>query len=388
MSTELKVPALGESINEVSILQWLKQEGDSVDKDEPIVEVESEKATVEVPSPIAGRLAKISCAQGDVVKVGDVIANIDENGAAKAEKKTDDKKKSDQAVEAESKSKSEDKAKDKDDASKKQPAKSESKKQDTQAKKPQGEPTYAPGIESSEAYEPDERGEEVVPMSFMRQTIARRLVQAQQTAAMLTTFNEVDMTAIMELRKRYNPIFQQRHGIKLGFMSFFAKAAIDALKQVPAINARIDDRNIVYRNYYDISIAVSTDKGLVVPVVRDADRLSFAEIELLIADLAQRASAGKLEPHDLEGGTFTITNGGIFGSLLSTPIINPPQSGVLGMHTIQQRPVAIDGKVEIRPMMYLALTYDHRMVDGREAVGFLKRIKETIEEPARIMMEV
>jgi 2-oxoglutarate dehydrogenase E2 component (dihydrolipoamide succinyltransferase) len=246
-------------------------------------------------------------------------------------------------------------------------------------------PAAAPAPVRDEAADVQE--EEIVPMSPMRQTIARRLIEAQQNAALLTTFNEVDMTAIMSLRKQHQESFEKRYGIKLGFMSFFAKAAVDALKQFPAINAEIRGTNIVYKNHYDIGIAVSTERGLVVPIIRNVERLSFAEVEQKITDFAQRARAGKIGIQELQGGTFTITNGGIFGSLLSTPIVNPPQSGVLGMHAIQDRPVARDGQVVIRPMMYIALTYDHRVVDGREAVTFLKRIKETVEDPTRMLIE-
>lgn len=225
-------------------------------------------------------------------------------------------------------------------------------------------------------------------MSLLRRRIAERLVSAQQTAALLTTFNEVDMSAVMQLRSEYKDLFEKRYGVRLGFMSFFVKAAIDALKTVPQLNAEIRGTDVVYKNYYDIGVAVSTGRGLVVPVIRDAERLSFAEVEQAIADFGQRANANKLAPEELQGGTFTISNGGVFGSLLSTPIVNPPQSGVLGMHSIQERPVAVNGQVVIRPMMYLALTYDHRMVDGREAVTFLKRIKDAVEKPARMLLEV
>jgi 2-oxoglutarate dehydrogenase E2 component (dihydrolipoamide succinyltransferase) len=233
-----------------------------------------------------------------------------------------------------------------------------------------------------------ERQEETVPLSPLRRRIAERLVEAQQTAALLTTFNEVDMSAVMALRKAYRDDFEKRYGVRLGFMSFFVKAAIDALKRIPQLNAEIRDGAIVYKNYYDIGVAVSSKKGLVVPVVRDAERLSFAELESVIGDFGKRAGENKLSPEELQGGTFTISNGGVFGSLMSTPIVNPPQSGVLGMHSIQERPVAVSGQVEIRPMMYLALTYDHRIVDGREAVTFLKRIKDAIESPARMLLEV
>ncbi|MBI1369543.1 MAG: dihydrolipoyllysine-residue succinyltransferase [Planctomycetes bacterium] len=378
MSTELKIPQLGESITEVSILQWLKTEGQAVAKDEPVVEVESEKASVEIPSPVAGTLTHVAKRDGDICQVGDVIAMIETNGKAAAS----------ESAPAAAPAKSEAKA-----APKAAPATPPPAAKPAPSPAPAAAPAPATRVAERPApmekpYVPDERGEEVVPMSFLRQTIARRLVDAQHNAALLTTFNEVDMSQVMALRKRYNPSFEQRYGIKLGFMSFFVKATVDALRQCPALNARITGKQIVYRNYFDIGIAVSAAKGLVVPIVRDCERLSFAQVELTIADFARRANEGKLEPHDLEGGTFTITNGGIFGSLMSTPIINPPQSGVLGMHSIQERPIAVDGQVVVRPMMYIALTYDHRIVDGREAVTFLKRVKETIEEPARLLVEI
>jgi 2-oxoglutarate dehydrogenase E2 component (dihydrolipoamide succinyltransferase) len=411
--SDVKVPSVGESISEVFIGTWLKQPGDRVEKDEPLVEVETDKATLEVPATDAGVLSEILKQEGDAAEVGEVIARI-EVGAEAASGAAAPASEDAQAA-----------------TSKAEP---EAAAPDAPAQ-PSGEPTAvmpaaqrlldqhglsaaqvpasgpggrllkedvqrfldagggAPSQPAAPAQAPaapaaGTRREETVPMSPLRRTIARRLVEAQQTAALLTTFNEVDMSEVMALRSAYKDAFEKRYGIRLGFMSFFVKAAIDALKTIPQLNAEIRDDAIVYKDYYDIAVAVSTKKGLVTPVVRDAETMSFAEIEGAIADFGQRAQANKLTPDELQGGTFTISNGGVFGSLMSTPIVNPPQSGVLGMHTIQQRPVAIDGRVEIRPMMYLALSYDHRIVDGREAVTFLKRIKDAIEQPARMLIEV
>jgi 2-oxoglutarate dehydrogenase E2 component (dihydrolipoamide succinyltransferase) len=413
MPIELKVPEAGESISEVYIASWLKQEGDVVAKDEPVVELETDKATLELPAPQAGKLVKLLKKAGDSAKVGETIAHLAEEGAAKADEAEAETPK----VEAEVK----------EDAQ----ASKEEHTEKARVEKAQGEPVVMPaaqrllnehGIAASavkgtgpggrilkedvqrhlqqpdkavkeapprEAPAPTEgREEERVPMSPLRRRIAERLVAAQQTAALLTTFNEIDMSAVIALRKAYQDAFVKRYGIKLGFMSFFVKATIDALKQFPQLNAYIEGGDIVYHNYFDIGIAVSAPKGLIVPVIRNAERLSFAETEEAIADFSKRAQENKLAPEELQGGTFTISNGGIFGSLMSTPIVNPPQSGVLGMHAIQERPVAIDGQVKIRPMMYVALTYDHRIVDGREAVTFLRRIKEAIEAPTRMLLEV
>ena len=347
MAIELKVPEVGESISEVQIGQWRKKEGDQVKLDENLVELETDKATVDLPSPTTGVLSQILKRNGDMVAVGDVIAYIE----AKPETKP--------------------------------------------APKPAAETKPAapkPAPVREEPQEADlsqlEPGEEAVAMTIVRRRIAARLLEAQQTAALLTTFNEVDMSAVMTLRKENKDAFQARHGVKLGFMSFFVKAVVDALKQFPEINAEIRGRHIIYRNFFHIGVAIGGERGLVVPVLRNAERLSFAEIEKGIGDFGQRAADNKLRPEELTGGTFTITNGGVFGSLLSTPIVNPPQSGILGMHSIQDRPVALNGQVVIRPMMYVALTYDHRIVDGRGAVLFLRRIKEVIEDPARMLIEV
>ncbi|HEX7001047.1 MAG TPA: 2-oxoglutarate dehydrogenase complex dihydrolipoyllysine-residue succinyltransferase [Trueperaceae bacterium] len=454
MATDVKVPAAGESISEVIIGTWLKAVGDPVAADEPIVEVETDKATLEVPAPAAGVLIEQVAAEGDTVAVGDVIARVDEaqagaaasQGAQAAQPATAEQPaaepKADQAPPATSPSGTPQQAPTGGEpaAARRAPASAaggattavaepppDAQKAtsvmpaaqrlldehglsayDVPASGPSGrllkedvqrfveererQAAQTAGADSAVptgAPAPDvARQEERVRMSPLRRTVATRLVEAQRNAALLTTFNEIDMTAVIELRKEYRDTFEKRYGIRLGFMSFFVKAVIDALKLIPQLNAEIDGEEIVYKNFYDIGVAVSAKKGLVVPVIRNADRLSFAELEKAIADYGQRAQANKLLPDELQGGTFTISNGGVFGSLMSTPIVNPPQSGVLGMHAIQERPVAVDGQVVIRPMMYVALTYDHRIVDGREAVTFLKRIKEAVEAPARMLLEV
>jgi 2-oxoglutarate dehydrogenase E2 component (dihydrolipoamide succinyltransferase) len=443
MSVEVTVPSVGESISEVYIGAWLKQEGDAVAKDEALVEIETDKATVEVSAPVAGVLGKVVKRAGDTATVGEVIAHL-EAGDGAAAVPSSEAKTAEVVAEAATAAPPEDDAdqgRSGGDGAAAAPASAADAsadarampaaqrlldehglragdvrgsgpggrilKEDVQrhvaaaasravaAATPRavaaaGQPK-ATSERSAPAPAPTSSGprqEESVPMSPLRRKIAERLVQAQQTAALLTTFNEIDMSAVMALRAEYKDPFEKRYGVRLGFMSFFVKAAIDALKLIPQLNAEIRDGHIVYKNYFDIGVAVSTPKGLVVPVVRNAELLSFAEVEQVIGDFGGRARDNRLVPEELQGGTFTITNGGIFGSLLSTPIVNPPQSGVLGMHAIQERPVAIDGRVEIRPMMYVALTYDHRIVDGREAVTFLKRVKETIEKPARMLIEV
>jgi 2-oxoglutarate dehydrogenase E2 component (dihydrolipoamide succinyltransferase) len=398
--TELTVPSAGESINEVFIGTWLKQEGDSVAVDEPLVEVETDKATLEIPSPVAGVLSKIMKSAGESAAIGEVIAQIKEGAAAKKEEKAAKQEKASEpqatkevgegfVMPAAQRLIDENKL----DASKLTATGPGGRilKEDVQAylaKPAKSEPAEEKAPLPSQAPVQGERQEDVVPMSPLRRTIARRLVEAQQTAALLTTFNEIDMTAIMDLRNEYKDAFEKRYGIRLGFMSFFIKASIDALKLVPEINAEIRENSIVYKNYYDIAVAVSTPKGLVTPVIRNAERQSFAELEATIADFGKRAQSSKLTPDELTGGTFTISNGGVFGSLMSTPIVNPPQSGVLGMHSIQERPIALKGQVVIRPMMYVALSYDHRVVDGRGAVTFLKRIKDAVENPARMLIEI
>ena len=427
MAVELKVPTVGESITEVQIGQWLKGEGELIKKDENLVEIETDKATVEIVAPVTGTVSKVLKQSGETAEVGEVIGYMEEGGEpGKSDSGDKDASAAAQAQAAESIQRQK--------VRPPEPGRTpEPRVISPHGEKPQPEPAKARtpadriGRHVSEELESDQssgdeqglvvspevprqiprgreiqrggkptlaqasrngREEEVVPMSPIRRRIAQRLVEAQQTAALLTTFNEVDMTAVMALRNEHKGTFEEKYGIKLGFMSFFVKAAIDALKLVPAVNAEIRETNIVYHNFFDIGIAVGGGKGLVVPVLRDADRMSFADIELTIADLATRARKNALQLEELQGGTFTISNGGVYGSLLSTPIVNPPQSGILGLHTIQDRPVAREGQVVIRPMMYLALTYDHRIVDGQGAVKFLKRIKEVMEEPMRMLVEI
>ncbi len=402
MAVELKVPSMGESIKEVQIGEWLKKEGDWVNKDENVLIVESEKSNAEIPAPSAGVLTKILAQPGQVVLVDSVVAQIDTDGKAPAK-----------AAAAPAKSAP-------------PPPAPVATKAPVEAKPaPSGAPVVMPAaarelsdrglsagqvtatgpggrilvgdviqhkgaIATTAALQPagGARQEETVPMSMMRRTIARRLVEAQSNAALLTTFNEVDMTNVMALRGEYKDAFLAKHGVKLGFMSFFIKAAVEALKLIPAVNAEIRGNDIVYHNYYDVGVAVGGGKGLVVPIIRNAEMLGFAEIEKTIEDFGKRAKDNLIKPEELQGGTFTISNGGIYGSLLSTPIVNPPQSGILGLHAIQERPVALNGQVVIRSMMYVALTYDHRLVDGREGVTFLKRIKECMENPSRILLEI
>jgi 2-oxoglutarate dehydrogenase E2 component (dihydrolipoamide succinyltransferase) len=404
MTIELKVPEVGESITEVEIGGWLKAPGETVQKDEPVVALESEKATVELPAPEAGVLADILKQKGEVAKVGEVIGHLTPQSPGAG--RVGETKRAAKPAEGKAGGKTESSVPEPRVMPAAQALLDEHglRPSQVQATGPGGRllkedvlrylETAAPaasesgsGPTAAPAASPD-REEEIVPMSRLRRTVAERLVEAQRTAALLTTFNEIDMTEVIGLRKQYGEAFQQRYGIKLGFMSFFVKACVDALKQFPALNAQIRGTNIVYHNYFDLGIAVGGGKGLVVPVLRNAERLSFAEVEKAIADFAQRAKENKLKVEELQGGTFTISNGGVYGSLLSTPIVNPPQSGVLGMHAIQDRPVAFQGAVVIRPMMYVALTYDHRLVDGREAVSFLRRIKEAIEAPSRILLEV
>ncbi len=388
MSIELTIPTVGESITEVQINEWLKSEGDSVKQDEPLAVIDSQKTTFELPAPQSGRLVKIICQAGDTVAVGAVVAQFEPDGETKkaesngkpVEGKTPEPAKAATPPPENKKTA----------VTEKKEAGAENISKETppapakEAKKPETKPSPEPVKSKSTSG----REEEVVPMTMLRRTAAQRLVEAQQTMAMLTTFNEVDMSTVQALRHEHQELFEKRHQVKLGLMSFFVKAAVDALKQYPQINAEIRGTDIIYRNYFDIGVAVSTERGLVVPVLRNAERLTFAEVEKAIGDFGRRAKEGKLKPDELAGGTFTITNGGIFGSLLSTPIVNPPQSGILGLHSIQERPVAVQGQVVIRPMMYLALTYDHRIVDGREAVQFLRRIKQAIESPARMLLEI
>ena len=420
MPTDVNVPALGESITEATVGQWLKQPGDAVALDEPIVALETDKVSVEVPSPVAGTLAEQVAKVGETVAVGALIARIGDAGAvaapsapaqagavaepAAASASTTDEgalrlspavrravlenhidpsaikgsgkdgrlTKDDVLAAAQSKGNS---------APAQAGAVVESKTTSSPA------PANAPAAAGAQPSTGDRR-EERVKMTRMRQTIATRLKDAQNTAALLTTFNDVDMTAVIDARARYKDLFEKKHGIRLGFMGFFVKAVALAAKDVPSVNASIEGDEIVYHDYLDVSVAVSAPKGLVVPVVRNADRMSFAEIEKAIAAYGKKAKDGALTAEDMKGGTFTISNGGVFGSLLSTPIINPPQSAVLGMHRIEDRPVAKDGQVVIRPMMYLALSYDHRLIDGREAVTFLVRVKEAIEDPTRLLIDL
>jgi len=416
MATEIKVPTLGESVNEATVARWLKQPGDTVAMDDPLVELETDKVTLEVNAPAAGTLTEVLAAEGANVAVGAVLGRIGE-GAAKPAPKPASVGVAQTAAPAAAPAPRPASAKPAApppqagnggadllarsgpaarkaaaetgvDVTKIQPTGKDGRitKSDIAAAAV-AKPAPAP---VPVAREPRELGprEERVRMTRLRKRIAERLKDAQNTAAMLTTFNEVDMTEVMALRERYRESFEKQHGVRLGFMSIFAKACIQALKDIPAANAEIDGDDIIYKNHYDLGIAVGTEQGLVVPVVRDADQLGFADIEKRVADLGRRARDGKLSLDELSGGTFTITNGGVYGSLLSTPILNPPQSAILGMHKIQKRPVVIGDKIEARPMMYLALSYDHRMIDGREAVTFLVRVKECIEDPQRMLFGV
>jgi 2-oxoglutarate dehydrogenase E2 component (dihydrolipoamide succinyltransferase) len=423
MGSEVKVPALGESVTEATIGEWLKQPGDAVRLDEPIASLETDKVAIEVPSPVAGIMGAHLVETGATVSVGTVIATIEDAQSAgettqvaeRQERQPDIEKPPEPAPIAAPGATGAPQADDDDHTTTLSPAVRRAvlehgvdpssirgtgkdgrltKEDVIAAAKARKDPVGEPASVSAPAPAPEQatpdgaggRREERVKMTRMRQTIARRLKGAQQEAALLTTFNDCDMTAVIEAREAYKDLFAKKHGIKLGFMSFFAKAACLALKDVPAVNAYLEGDEIVYHDYVDISVAVSAPNGLVVPVVRNADALSFAEIELAIADFGQRAKEGTLTMADMSGGTFTISNGGVFGSLMSTPIINPPQSAVLGLHRIEDRPVARNGQVVIRPMMYLALSYDHRIIDGREAVTALKIIKEAIEDPTRILI--
>jgi 2-oxoglutarate dehydrogenase E2 component (dihydrolipoamide succinyltransferase) len=418
MATEIRVPTLGESITEATIGRWFKKAGEAVKVDEPLVELETDKVTVEVPAPAGGVLADIAVKEGDTVEVGALLGAIEAGGAGAAPAKPTQK--SEPAAAAKS--------------APPPPATPAAKAPAAQPKLVAAADVQAPSVRRLAAESgvdpsavagsgkagrvtkgdmlaaievgatapaprapviarapspPDDAArEERVRMTKLRQTIARRLKDAQNTAAMLTTFNDVDMSAVMGLRSQYKELFEKKHGTRLGFMGFFVKAAIQALREVPNVNAEIDGDDLVYKNYYHIGVAVGTDRGLVVPVVRDADRLSLAEIEKAIADFGKRARDGRLGIEELQGGTFTITNGGVYGSLMSTPILNAPQSGILGMHKIQERPMAMGGQVVIRPMMYLALSYDHRIVDGKEAVTFLVRVKESLEDPERLVLDL
>jgi 2-oxoglutarate dehydrogenase E2 component (dihydrolipoamide succinyltransferase) len=433
MATEIRVPSLGESVVEATVGQWFKQAGDAVAADEPLVELETDKVTVEVPAPASGVLSEIAVKQGDTVAVGAVLGAIsDGDGKAKPAKAKpaasdvtmgETSTLADQPVlrapvvelkelEREPMRREEVSAED-------MPPSPAARKLLVEAKlapeavkgsgrrgqvlkgdvlgaveraaktlREQERKPKAPHAPRAPAAQDDAAREERVRMTRLRQTIAKRLKEAQDTAAMLTTFNDVDMSAVMELRKDYREAFEKKHGVKLGFMGFFVKAAVAALKDIPAVNAEIDGEDIVFKNYYHIGVAVGTERGLVVPVLRDADRMSLAEIESAIADFGARARAGKLALEEMQGGTFTISNGGIYGSLLSTPILNAPQSGILGMHRIEERAVVRGGEIVARPMMYLALSYDHRLVDGKDAVTFLVHIKDSLEDPKRLVLDL
>jgi 2-oxoglutarate dehydrogenase E2 component (dihydrolipoamide succinyltransferase) len=430
MSEKIVVPVLGESITEATVSKWLKSEGDTVKADEPIVELETDKVNLEVPSPVSGVLSEINSKNGTVVEIGALLGSVSENGTGTVKKeeinKIDSPPKKNNVVNLDV-SQNEPKVFDKKSEESQLTEEplvlineiKEEKILDTKSenqtlspavrkivaeKKLDIKPVKGTGKDGrilkgdlinlmGEQSKPSERKaqygqEERIRMSRLRQTIAKRLKQAQENAALLTTFNEVDMSSIMEMRKENQEDFQDRYGIKLGFMSFFVKACIIALKSFPAVNAEIDGEDIVYKNYYNISFAVGTEKGLVVPVLKNADELSFADIEKSIKQISEKAKDGKLTIEDLQGGTFTISNGGVYGSMLSTPILNLPQSGVLGMHNIVERAIVVDGEIKIRPIMYLALSYDHRIIDGKESVSFLKMIKENLEDPRRLFLNI
>jgi 2-oxoglutarate dehydrogenase E2 component (dihydrolipoamide succinyltransferase) len=402
MSIDIKVPPMGESVTEATVARWFKKEGDAVKRDEPLLELETDKVTVEVPSPADGAIESIAVQQGATVSVGAVLGAIAEGKAGKAAApaaKAEAPKPAPPAAPAPAAQKTE------------APAMPSAQRIAAESGVPTASvagtgkdgrvtkgdmlgalaaraaaPVAAAPVPSGPRH--NEAREEKVAMTRLRKTIALRLKESQNTAAQLTTFNEVDMTAVMAARTRYKDAFEKKHGVKLGFMGFFAKACVAALKEIPSVNAEIEGDNIIYKNYCDLGIAVSTERGLVVPVVRDADHLSLADIEKAIVDFGTRARDNRLKLEELQGGTFSITNGGVFGSLMSTPILNSPQSGILGMHKIQPRPMAIGDRIEIRPMMYLALSYDHRLVDGREAVTFLVRVKENLEDPQRLLLDV
>ncbi len=405
MSIEIKVPPLPESVSDATLVAWHKAAGESVSRDENLVDLETDKVVLEVPAPAAGTISKIVVENGATVEAGDVLAILEEgdiDAAAAVVEKSMPAKQAATPVAKESKG-----------TIKTSPAvrrlldehdldatmvlgtgkDGRITKSDVMSfLKSENSENVTPGDQKTDISESIETGvertEQRVPMTRLRARIAERLVDAQQTAAMLTTFNEVDLTEVMELRKRYRDSFEKKHGVRLGFMSFFAKAAVEALKKFPVVNASVEGTDIIYHNYFDIGIAVSSERGLMVPVIRDVDQMSFAGFEAALNDMAGKAQAGTISMEDLTGGTFTITNGGIFGSMMSTPILNQPQSAILGMHSIQQRPMVVDGDVVARPMMYLAMTYDHRIIDGKEAVQFLVSIKEQLEDPARLLLQV
>jgi 2-oxoglutarate dehydrogenase E2 component (dihydrolipoamide succinyltransferase) len=404
MTIEIKVPPLPESVSDATLIAWHKVVGEGVARDENLVDLETDKVVLEVPAPAAGTISKIVVEDGATVVAGDVLAILEEGEIAAAAGPTPEKKTEKKAAPAPVEAKGPVKTSPavrrlldehdldattvlgsgKDGRITKADVLSFLKSDDSSNVTP-GDPaplsveTVTAGLE---------RSEQRVPMTRLRARIAERLVEAQQTAAMLTTFNEVDLTEVMAMRSRYKETFEKKHGVRLGFMSFFAKAAVEALKKFPVVNASVDGTDILYHNYFDIGIAVSSDRGLMVPVIRDVDQMSFADFESALTDMAGKAQAGTISMEDLTGGTFTITNGGVFGSMMSTPILNQPQSAILGMHSIQQRPMVVDGEILARPMMYLAVTYDHRIIDGKEAVQFLVAIKEQLEDPGRLLLQV
>ena len=426
MSENILVPVLGESITEATVSKWLKNEGDTVEADEPIVELETDKVNLEVPSPVSGVLTKINSKDGSVVEVGSLLGSVSGNGSNKAEKEIKIKPTLEQnnIVKLETQKNEPEIFDEKEEELEEKPlVLTKEIKIDKKNEKIKTDQPLSPSVRKMVSEnkidiksvkgsgkdgrvlkgdlinlmganpKPSERKikhgqEERIKMTRLRQTIAKRLKQAQENAALLTTFNEVDMTNVMEMRKENQEDFQNRYGIKLGFMSFFVKACVVSLKNFPAVNAEIEKDEIIYKNYYNISFAVGTDKGLVVPVLKNADELSFADIEKNIKEISEKARDGKLSIEDLQGGTFTISNGGVYGSMLSTPILNLPQSGVLGMHNIVDRPTVVDGEIKIRPIMYLALSYDHRIIDGKESVSFLKMIKENLEDPRRLFLDI
>jgi 2-oxoglutarate dehydrogenase E2 component (dihydrolipoamide succinyltransferase) len=413
--TEIRVPTLGESVTEATIGRWFKKAGDAVAVDEPLVELETDKVTIEVPAPSAGTLGEIIAKDGETVAVGALLGQINEGAApaAKPAAAAPAAKAAAPAAAAPAPAPAAPKAPPADaplapsvrklsaesgvDASTVPGSGKDGRvtkgdmlaaiEKAASAPTPVNQPAAAVQVRAPSPAD-DAAREERVKMTRLRQTIARRLKDVQNTAAMLTTFNEVDMTEVMKLRALYKDVFEKKHGSKLGFMGFFTKAVVQGLKDIPAVNAEIDGSDLIYKNYYHIGVAVGTDRGLVVPVVRDCDHKSISDIEKSIADFGRRARDGQLKIDEMQGGTFTITNGGIYGSLMSTPILNAPQSGILGMHKIQERPMVVGGKIEVRPMMYLALSYDHRVIDGKEAVTFLVRVKESLEDPARLVLDL
>jgi 2-oxoglutarate dehydrogenase E2 component (dihydrolipoamide succinyltransferase) len=404
MTIEIKVPPLPESVSDATLVAWHKSVGEAVARDENLVDLETDKVVLEVPAPAAGTIAKIVVEDGATVVAGDVLAILEEGEVATAAPAAAEKKTENKSAPAPREKKGPVKTSpavrrllDEHDLDATMVSGSGKDGRITKGDvmsflKSDDSSDVTPGDSAPVSVETDaagpERSEQRVPMTRLRARIAERLVEAQQTAAMLTTFNEVDLTEVMTMRSRFKETFEKKHGVRLGFMSFFAKAAVEALKKFPAVNASVEGTDIVYHNYFDIGIAVSSDRGLMVPVIRDVDQMSFADFESALTDMAGKAQAGTISMDDLTGGTFTITNGGIFGSMMSTPILNQPQSAILGMHSIQQRPMVVNGEILARPMMYLAMTYDHRIIDGKEAVQFLVSIKEQLEDPGRLLLQV